>query len=86
MVRLRGESTLVNMNGPLDGGGLLVASLSRGVVCGMGAANISPRMLSNVPFGSFSWIVMSPVLSSVVMPLIVWAVPAAYSLAPTITS
>ena len=61
------------MNGPLAGGGLLVASLSSGVVGGTGAANISPSTLLKVPLGSVSAMVMSPVLSSVVMPLIVSA-------------
>ena len=74
------------MNGPLAGGGLLVASSSNGVVGGTGAANIRPSRFSKVPLGSVSAIVMSPVVSSVVMPVIVSAVPAAYSLAPTITS
>ena len=65
------------MNGPLDGGGLLVASLSSGVLGGTGAANVSPSRLSKVPLGSVSWMVMSPVLSSVVMPLILSALPSA---------
>src|SRR6201999_79076 len=76
-VMVRGASTLVIMNGPLDGGGLLVASLSSGVVGGTGAANISPRMFSKVPFGWVSVIVMSPGLSAVLMPVIVGALPSA---------
>ena len=62
------------MYGPLAGGGLFVASLSSGVLGGTGAANGRPRMLSNVPLGSVSVMVMSPVASSVTMPLIVLAV------------
>ena len=76
-VSVRGASTLLIMNGPLDGGGLLVASLSSGVLGGTGAANISPSTFSKVPFGSVSSMVMSPVLSSVLMPLIVFALPSA---------
>ena len=77
IVSVRGASTLLIMNGPLDGGGLLVASLSSGVLGGTGAANISPSTFSNVPFGSVSSMVMSPVSSSVLMPLIVCALPSA---------
>ena len=77
IVRVRGASTLLIMNGPLDGGGLFVASLSSGVVGGTGAANISPSTLLNVPLGAVSSIVMSPVSSLVVMPLIVLALPSA---------
>ena len=68
-VRVRGALTLLIMKGPLAAGGLFVASLSRGVVGGTGAANIRPSTFSKVPFGSFSVMVMSPVLSSVLMPL-----------------
>ena len=77
IVSVRGASTELIMNGPLDGGGLFVASSSIGVFGGIGAANISPSRLLKVPFGSSSWIVMSPVLSSVWMPLIVCALPPA---------
>ena len=86
IVRLLGASTLVMTNGPLDGGGLLVASLSSGVVGGTGAANINPNTLVKVPFGFSRVMVMSPVLSSVTMPLIVSALPSAKSPAPTIPS
>ena len=48
MVRVFGASTLVITNGPLDGGGLLVTSLSRVVVGGTGAANIRASTLLNV--------------------------------------
>jgi hypothetical protein len=65
------------MNGPLDGGGLFVASLSNGVFCGIGAANTNPKTLANVPLGAVSAMVMSPVSSLVVMPLIVSALPSA---------
>jgi hypothetical protein len=65
------------MKGPLAGGGLFVASSSSGVFGGMGAANINPSTLLKVPFGASSWMVMSPVLSSVWMPLIVGALPSA---------
>src|SRR5258707_7883466 len=68
IVSVRGASTLVIVNGPLDGGGLFVASLSIGVVGGMGAANIRPSALLNVPLGTVSAMVMSPVSSLVVMP------------------
>src|SRR3954453_24072830 len=68
----RGASTLLIMNGPLDGGGLLVASLSSRVRGGIGAANMSPSLVSKVAFGSVSWIVISPVVSSVGNPLIVF--------------
>ena len=54
IVSVRGASTLLIMNGPLDGGGLFVASVSSGVFCGMGAANISPSTLLNVPLGAVS--------------------------------
>ena len=77
IVRVRGASTLLIMNGPLDGGGLLVASLSSGVLGGTGAANMSPSTFSKVPLASASSMVMSPVLSSVLMPLIVFALPSA---------
>ena len=77
IVRVRGASTLLIMNGPLAGGGLFVESLSSGVLGGTGAANIRPRTFSKVPFGSVSVMVMSPVLSSVLMPLIVCALPSA---------
>ena len=77
IVSVRGASTLLIMNGPLDGGGLLVASLSSGVLGGTGAANISPSTFSKVPLASVSSMVMSPVLSSVLMPLIVSALPSA---------
>src|SRR5262245_35883222 len=86
MVMVRGALTLLIMNGPLAGGGLLVASLSRGVVGGTGAANISPSTFSKVPFGSLRVIVMAPVLSSVLMPVMVSALPSAYSVAPTMLS
>ena len=77
IVSVRGASTLLIMNGPLAGGGLFVASLSSGVVGGTGAANISPSTLLNVPLGAVSAMVMSPVSSLVVMPLIVSALPSA---------
>ena len=77
IVSVRGASTLLIMNGPLDGGGLFVASLSSGVVGGTGAANISPSTLLNVPLGAVSAMVMSPVSSLVEMPLIVLALPSA---------
>ena len=86
IVSVCGASTLEIMNGPLDGGGLFVASLSSGVVGGTGAANISASRPLKVPFGSFSEMVMSPVLSSVMMPLIVGALSSAYSVAPTMSS
>ena len=86
MVRVFGASTLVMTNGPLDGGGLLVDSLSRGVLGGTGAAKASASTLVKVPRGFSSWIVMAPVLSSVVMPEIVSDLPSAKSLAPTIPS
>ena len=53
---------------------------------GTGAANISPRMFSKVPVGAVNEMVMSPVLSSVLIPLMFCALPSAYSFAPTITS
>ena len=71
IVSVRGASTELIMNGPLAGGGEFVASWSSGVLGGTGAANRSPRMWSKVPLGSVSWIVISPVSSLVVMPLIV---------------
>ncbi len=77
MVSVCGASTLVMVNGPLLGGGLLVASLSSGVVGGTGAANGSARIWSNVPFGSVRLTVMSPVASSVLIPLMVSALPSA---------
>src|SRR6476659_10339817 len=86
IVMVCGASTLVIMNGPLDGGGFGVVSLSSGVLGGTGAANVSASRPSKVPLGSVSWMVMSPVLSSVVMPLILSDLPSAYSLAPTIDS
>src|SRR4051812_36591409 len=86
MVSVCGAWTWVITNGPLAGGGLLVASLSSAVDGGTGAANGRARMFSNVPLGSVSVMVMSPVLSSVTIPVIVGAVPSAYSFAPTIGS
>ena len=77
MVSVRGASTLLIMNGPLEGGGLFVASLSSGVLGGTGAANIRPSTFGNVPLGPSSVMVMSPVLSSVLMPEMVWALPSA---------
>ncbi len=77
IVMVRGASTLLIMNGPLEGGGLLVASLSSGVLGGTGAANIRASTLLKVPLASVSAMLMSPVASSVVMPLIVGALPSA---------
>ena len=77
IVSVCGASTLVIMKGPLEGGGLLVASLSSGVLGGTGAANMSASTLLNVPLGLSSAMVMSPVASSVVMPLMVGALPSA---------
>src|SRR6478672_7962009 len=77
MVNVRGAATLLIMNGPVAGGGLFVASLSSGVLGGTGAANISPSTFSNVPLGPSKVMVMWPVLSSVVMPEMVWALPSA---------
>ena len=86
IVKPLGALTLEMTNGPLDGGGLLVASLSSGVFCGTGAANIRPSRLVKVPLGLSSLMVMSPVVSSVVMPEMVSAFPSAKSVAPMMPS
>ena len=65
------------MKGPLEGGGVLVWFSASGVLGGIGAANMSASRLLNVPEGFSSAMVMSPVPSSVVMPLMVGALPSA---------
>jgi hypothetical protein len=89
IVAVWGEFTSVSMYGPLAAAGVSVrpaASSAFGVFFGIGAANIRPRMLGNVPFGWSSWIVISPVLSSAVMPEMVSALPSAKSVAPVMSS
>ena len=58
----------VTMYAPTPGGGSSVISL-QGVSPGTGAANHMPSTWENEPSGSVRLIVMSPVLSSVTMPL-----------------
>src|SRR4051794_15148585 len=56
------------MYGPVEGSGFVDESLA-GESAGTGAANSVARMLTKSPCGEFSLIVITPVLSSVVIPL-----------------
>jgi len=55
-----------------------------GVPAGTGATNGSPSSSVNVPRGWVRWIVIAPLASSVSIPEICLALPAASSSAPTI--
>src|SRR5437870_3760159 len=75
-------TTLVIMYGPTPGGGLFCRFFI-GVPEGTRPEDGNARTLSNAPYGAVRWIVILPVASSVWIPEIVFALPAAYAAAPT---
>src|SRR5579875_2784599 len=75
---------LVTMYGPSPGGGE-VGSTFIGKPAGINPSDGNASTLSNGPYGAVRWIVIFPVASLVVIPEMVFALPAAYCAAPAMT-
>src|SRR5581483_3010946 len=73
----------VILYGPTPGGGLF-GMFFIGVPFGTSPRDGNASTLPNAPYGEVRLIVIFPVASSVLMPEIVFALPAAYAFAPTI--